>query len=209
MKPTQRVLAIIAVLILVTQTVRHTYVLWVAPRTSVLDRFDRPLSDRISAARSLDELVRLYEPVRAEADRARKASGEARDTLRMRDEPEPFRSETELREAIETWESKAKEVHAVLFYWCAGLLVLLIGLSLFRFKRVWFGLALEITAFAEFVYWTSPSLLGGNVREFDRLLTLKVGLSVLSLLLLILVIYLQRVFADAGHSEELSGRGPR
>ena len=49
MKPLQRTLAIIASLFLAVQTVRHAYVLWLEPRASVLDKFDRPLKDEKSA----------------------------------------------------------------------------------------------------------------------------------------------------------------
>jgi len=198
MKTTQRVLAILALLILATQTVRHAYVRWFEPRTSVLDRFDRPLSDQIAAAASLQDLLRLYEPVRADADRVRKASeGKPEsEALQFSEGAEPFRSERELRQAIETWEGKAKEVHAVSFYWSVGLLFLLLGMAAYRWGNRWYGLAAEITAFAEFIYWTSPSLFGGGVREFDRLLSHKILLSLASLLLLVIVVRIQAPFAD-------------
>jgi hypothetical protein len=49
MKALHRTLAILASLFLVVQTVRHAYVLWLEPRTSVLDRFDQPRKDEIAA----------------------------------------------------------------------------------------------------------------------------------------------------------------
>jgi hypothetical protein len=74
LKATERVFAILAVLVLLTQTVRHAYLLWFEPRVSVLDRYDHPLGNRISSAQSLAELVRLYDPVKREADRLQAAA---------------------------------------------------------------------------------------------------------------------------------------
>jgi len=195
-KTTERVLAIIAALALLTQTVRHAYVRWLEPRASVLDKYDRPLEDRISSATSLDELLKLYDPVRREADRVRTSGNRSRDEYEDRQNTEPFRSETQLRQAIQAWEEKAKEVRALWFYWSLGLIILCVGFALHRFGNRWAGLTLEIAAFSEFIYWTSPSFFGGNVKEFDRLLTHKLILSAVSAALLVGVIRIQRVFED-------------
>jgi hypothetical protein len=53
-----------------------------------------------------------------------------------------------------------------------------------------------IAAFAEFIYWTSPTFLGANTREFDRLLANKLAFSLMSLVLLMTVIWLNRIFLD-------------
>ena len=129
MKTTERVLAIIATLILLTQTVRHVYVRWLEPRASVLDKYDHPLRDRISSSASLDELLKLYDPVKKEADRLKATDGGNREGyVEERQNAEPFRSERELRQAIQTWEEKAKEVRALWFYWIVGVVVLLRGI---------------------------------------------------------------------------------
>ncbi len=190
MKVTQRVLGIIALIVLMTQTARHAYLLWLEPRTSVLDPYDRPHHDQVSNAESLDELVELYDPIRKEADRIDKASGTP-DDLNV----EPFLSKYELETAITDWENRTRQIHALWFYWFVGLLVCLLGVTIFRWCNVWYGLALEITAFAEFIYWTSPTFLGSNVKEFDRLLSRKLLLSAISLVLLVAILNLQRVFA--------------
>jgi hypothetical protein len=67
----------------------------------------------------------------------------------------------------------------------------------------WFGLTLLIAAFAEFIYWTSPTFLGANTREFDRLLGNKVAFSVVSLILLMAVIRLNHVFTDKAEQARL------
>ena len=197
MKATERVFAILAVLVLLTQTVRHAYILWFEPRVSILDRYDHPLGNRISSAKSLGELVRLYDPVKREVDRLQAA--EARNhqgTSGFNEDLEPYRSERDLRQAIQSWEGKNKEIRSLQFYWTAGLLVLCLGFVLHRWGNRWAGLTLEITAFAEFIYWTSPTFFRENVREFDRLLTQKLLLSVVSVALLVAVIKIQGIFAD-------------
>jgi hypothetical protein len=197
LKTTERVLAIIATLILLTQTIRHAYLLWFEPRASRLDRYDHPINNQISSATSLGELLKLYDPVKKEADRIRATEVRNREGYpEERGNTEPFRSERELRQAIQTWEEKAKEVRALWFYWTVGLLVLCVGFALRRLGNRWAGVTLEIAAFSEFIYWTSPSFFGGNVREFDRLLTHKLILSAVSVVLLIGVIRIQEIFAD-------------
>ena len=197
MKILGRTLAIIAFLTLTAQTVRHAYLLWLEPRDSALDKYDRPLKGEILKARSLDELLRRYEPVRKEADRVKQQQRDAdRRPLEAQDDVEPFRSERALRAAIEDWESKSKEVHAVRFYWSAGFLLFALGVVAFTRVNRWLGLSLQIAAFSEFIYWTSPTFLGAAAREFDRLLVCKLALSVVSLLALAVAIRAQRLFSD-------------
>ena len=199
MKTLQKTLGIVALVVLTAQTVRHAYLLWFEPRASVLDKYDQPLKDEIAAARSLDQLVTRYDPVRREADRAReqaRANKEERISVLDEENREPFKSEVALREAIREWEEKTKELYSLRFYCLVGFCLLLAGAWLFRYRSKWLGVSLEIAAFSEFVYWTSPTLLGASVREFDRLLANKLLFSLLSLLLLGLIAWLQGVFAQ-------------
>lgn len=207
MRTVQRTLAIIALLVLVTQTVRHAYLLWLEPRHSALDKYDQPLKDEIAAATSLDELLRRYEPLRKQVDAAkqeRAKSGNAGAVLPFGEElqSEPYKSERMLRDAITSWEAKAKEIHALRFYCLVGFVLCAFGvLAYFKLNR-WFGLTLIITAFSEFIYWTSPTFLGATTREFDRLLGNKLALSMISLVILLAVIASQRVFHE--QREELA-----
>lgn len=201
MNTLQKTLGIIALIVLAAQTVRHGYRLWLEPRGSVLDRYDQPLKTEISAARSLEDLVALYEPVRKQVDqtkRERKTTGEPDDAPYMLSQydQEPFRSEASLRQAIQDWEAKAHELHSLRFYWLVGLCLLLAGVAIFRWANQWLGIALEIAAFSEFIYWTSPAFFGGAGREFDKLLVNKLLFSVLSLILLLAIAWIQRVFSD-------------
>ena len=205
MNTLQKTLGIIALVVLTAQTVRHGYLRWLEPRGSVLDRYDQPMKTEISAAGSLEELVAMYEPVRKkvdEAKRERKTTGEPDDAPYMLGQynQEPFRSETSLRQAIQDWEHKANELHSLRFYWVVGLCLLIAGAAIFRWANEWLGIALEIAAFSEFLYWTSPTFFGGAGREFDRLLVNKLLFSLLSLVLLLGVAWVQRVFADSHHN---------
>lgn len=208
MKALEKTIVVLAFLALVSQTVRHAYMLWGEPRGSVLDKYDQPRKGEIGTATSLDELLRKYDSVRKQVDEARqeraKAAKVARDTgtpgvttLTYSDEmqTEPYKSERELREAINDWEQKAKEIRELWFFWTVGLVLLVTGMVLYRVQSQWFGLILIIAALSEFVYWTSPTFFGGT-REFDRLLWNKLLFSLISLALLFAVIWSNRTFTD-------------
>jgi hypothetical protein len=195
----QKTLAIIALLVLGTQTVRHAYLLWLEPRKSVLDKYDRPLEDEISSAASLDELLRRYEPARKAADQARQERlKEAKEgkSDHFDDQAEPFKSERALHDAIIDWEGKNKEIGELRFFWFTGFVFLVIGLlSYIRLNR-WLGVTLLIGAFSEFIYWTSPTFFGGHTQEFERLLVNKLAFSVVSLVLLVGVIWVCEMFSE-------------
>ena len=209
MKALQKTLALIALVILTAQTVRHAYLLWVEPRGSVLDKYDQPLKADIAAAGSLDELLQRYDRARKEVDQAR-ASGATDESPSFTPNnllKEPYRSERVLRDAITDWEAKTKEVLGLRFYCAVGFLLSLAGLIIYRKLSRWYGLALVITAFCEVIYWTSPTFLGPATHEFDRLLVNKLFLSILSLGLLFVVIRLQNIFSQtevSAHGRDLS-----
>ncbi len=208
MRAAQRTLAIVALLILVTQTVRHAYLLWLEPRGSVLDKYDQPLKGEIAEAASLDSLLARYDKVRREVEVANQERSKKGQPLRFegRSEQEPYKSERMLREAIEGWESKSKEIHSVRFYWIIGLVLSVLGLFISRRWNRWFGLSLLIAGFSEIIYWTSPTFLGSTTREFERLLVHKFTLSLVSLALLVTAILFLKVFADDGRASGSRGK---
>jgi cation transport ATPase len=208
MKALEKTIMVLAFLALVSQTVRHAYMLWGEPRGSVLDKYDRPRKSEIDSATSLDELLRKYESVRKQVDEARQERGKMAKTARDAETPEvttvlsvdemqtePYKSEHQLREAINDWEQKSNEIRELWFFWTVGLVLLVVGMVLYRVQIRWFGLTLIIVALSEFVYWTSPTFFGGT-REFDRLLWNKLLFSLISLALLFAVIWSNRTFAD-------------
>jgi hypothetical protein len=72
-----------------------------------------------------------------------------------------------------------------------------IGIVLYLRGTRWFGTTFLIIAFSEIIYWTTPTLFGGGVQEFDRLVANKLVLSALSLALLGLAIRILAVFEEA------------
>jgi hypothetical protein len=194
----EKILAIIAFLILASQTVRHGYRLWLEPRGSVLDKYDQPLKGQIESAGSLEELLGRYDKVRKEVDEKRQE--QLKEDIKDRPyinelQTEPYKSEHALGDAITAWENKAQEIHELRFYWLVGFAFFVLGLLAYKKFNRWFGLTLLIAAFSEFIYWTSPTFLGSHIREFDRLLGNKLAFSVVSLILLTGIIWLNRIFA--------------
>lgn len=199
MNALQKTLAIIATLALISQTIRHAYVLWVEPRESVLDKYDQPMKGEIESSGSLQELLARYDKVHKEAEEKRQqhlkekgevvAYGEQLQT-------EPFKSEATLHTAISEWEKKSGEIRELRFYWFVGLVLLALGWFAYKKLGRWWGLTLVIAGFGEFIYWTSPTFLGPGTREFDRLLVNKFAYSVISLALLIAVIWTFNIFSQ-------------
>ena len=199
MRGLEKTIVVLAFLALISQTIRHAYMLWFEPRESVLDRFDKPKSD-IAAATSLDELVRHYEAAHKQAEDARQKvreerskNGEAAVYPGWADEP--YKSEHELESAIKDWEQKDKEIRELRFFWTIGLVLLVIGVVIYKRLNRWIGFTLIIAALSEFIYWCSPTFFGGT-KEFDRLLWNKLVLSVVSLALLGVVVWMIGVFGE-------------
>jgi hypothetical protein len=208
MKGLEKTIVVLAFLALSSQTIRHAYMLWFEPRASVLDKYDQPRKSEIDAATSLDELLSKYDAVHKQADAVRQERAKATKALpdtegrggvmgRLAEDTtvEPFKSENELRQAIKDWEEKSQEIHELWFFWTVGLVLLVAGILLYRTQSRWFGVMLIIAALSEFVYWTCPTFFG-HTREFDRLLWNKLVFSVISLVLLLVVIWSNRTFAD-------------
>jgi hypothetical protein len=201
MRPLQKTLAIIALLILIPQTVRHAYMLWLQPRGSVLDKYDQPAKEQISAATSVDELLRRYDAVHQQAEQKRAELSKQEKPDAWSYNAEPFKSEQMLRDAIRDWEEKSREIRELRFYWFLSLGLLVVGALLYRRVNQWLGLSLLIVAFSEFIYWTSPTFFGPSAHEVDRLLANKLVLTAVSLVLLLAVIWMNRVFVNGNRPE--------
>ena len=198
MKPLLKTLAIVAFVSLLAQTVRHAYMLWFEPRGSVLDKYDQPVKSEIASAVSLDELLRRYDPVRKQVDELSKTSSAP---AYEQAQKEPYKTEQTLRQAIVEWEEKSKEIRAIRLYCLVAAALFVMGLLAYKKLNRWLGITLLIAAFAEFIYWTSPTFIGPT-REFDRLLANKLALSIVSLMFLVGAIWLLDIFAE---KEESSG----
>jgi len=196
MKPLLKTLAIVAFVSLLAQTVRHAYMLWFEPRGSVLDKYDQPVKSEIASAVSLDELLRRYDPVRKQVDELSKTSSAP---AYEQAQKEPYKTEQTLRQAIVEWEEKSKEIRAIRLYCLVAAALFVMGLLAYKKLNRWLGITLLIAAFAEFIYWTSPTFIGPT-REFDRLLANKLALSIVSLMFLVGAIWLLNIFAEKEES---------
>lgn len=204
MNALQKTLAVITFMVLATQTVRHTYLLWFEPKESVLDKY-QPLKGEIASIATLDELLRRYDETHKQVEAARQEwlKKPEKDRSFINElETEPYKTENMLHEAITGWEAKSKEIRELRFYWSVGFLFFVAGLLVYKKQNRWLGLTLLITSFSEIIYWTSPTIFGSNTHEFQRLLVNKLAFSVVSLILLIAVIWFLRVFAEQDSAEK-------
>jgi len=111
----QKTLFIIALLTLLTQTVRHLYVRWVEPTSSALDKYEPTAKEEIKSANSLDELVKQYDEA---LKKTPEAESKAADPMTTFGQP----SETEIiKTAIREWEARTKEIFELRFFWVCGL----------------------------------------------------------------------------------------
>jgi hypothetical protein len=95
MKPLRITLFIIAFVILASQTFRHAYVRWIETRTSVLDKYNTETEKQISAAKSLDELVRQYDAAHAEVEKEKAAKTKNPDAAEQERQRQEVETEAE------------------------------------------------------------------------------------------------------------------
>ncbi len=181
------VAALLAILMIGSQTLRHAYVLWVERTESVLDKFE-PTQQKIAATQTIDELLNLYEPAQQQvkvADEIRKANKGEERSYREYDE-EPYKSERELKQAIEEREERAKQLTRLHFFWWSGLVALVLGVIATVRHRPWLGVCAFVLGFLEMIWFTCPSYrtLGFPI-EVKQLLTFKLIYSASSLALLL------------------------
>ena len=181
---------ILGLVMITSYTVRHFYLRWFDPHTSVLDKYDKPITSEIKKANSLEELERLYSKAHNEVQRY-----DAVDSIKSMDpykkrQIEVYTNENELRQAISDWETKSREIYEVRFYWSIGLVLIIIGGALYKKINQWLGIAMLIIGFAEMIYWTSPSFFGNRGTEYENLLNAKLALSATALGMLIVAAYI-------------------
>jgi hypothetical protein len=180
----QKTLFIIAFLGLLPQTIRHLYVRWAEPSTSVLDKYETPVKEGIKKASSLDELVKQYDEARKKTPEAEGSTVDSRVIL----------AETSnvllLQGAIQEWEGRTKEIFELRFFWGCGFVLLLMGIFCYGQTYLWLGLSLITAGITEMIWWTSPSFRwAGGSKEFDKLLTNKIIFSIASIILLLATAY--------------------
>lgn len=183
MKALKATVLILALLALTTQAVRHVYVRYIEPRTSVLDKFDETAAKKvIQSATALSDIVEEYAPARKRvdelnADLKKELSHQTRDEYYMfeqkwkEDHKQEYERESELKQAIQDWENRSKEILELRVFWAFGFALFLIGIFLQARGFSWLGMSLLIPGIVEMIWWTCPSFrFAGSPLEFDRLL---------------------------------------
>jgi len=145
---------VLGLVLISIQSVSHLYVKYFEHTASVLDRYakdtEKEITVAITNAKSLAELVALYEPARKRVDEldaqmkmeeekeigdhpqdADQPRWQFRERFREK-HPEEYEREGRFKSAITDWESKSKEIRKLRVYWVAGLCLFVLGGIVFR-----------------------------------------------------------------------------
>lgn len=186
MRGLQITMFVLALLALSTQTFRHIYVMWIEPTGSVLDEFREDVEEDILASKDLDELTALYKA--AVGKRKGYESENPEIEVKKRSARQLYDDEHELRYAIERLEGQRKTLFEMWYFWLCGLVSVALGLFAFQRLSAWVGMVGLIAGFAEMVFMTSPLWRSwGPQGEFEKLLTWKLVLSIVSIALLVTI----------------------
>jgi hypothetical protein len=185
MKSFRGFMALVGLLFAGTHLVRHTYVLWIEPRTSVLDAFSEAKMVA-GPEKSLEELLAAYKQAHDEVETEKKrAGGSAEENEYRRFQEKPWSTERELQAAIRERERHARELIELHFFWWSGFVAILIGAALSN-RRPWLGFSFCMLGFLEMAWATFPAISRfGWAVELRDLLTLKVAYSAAMLVLLV------------------------
>lgn len=170
-----------------TQTVRHIHLYFFGDETSVLEKFQEfsTQKERIQRDRSLESLLSEYEEGKIKVIELEKGLKLVeRQDVRNKNE-ELFSRVRMLESEIRQRESRNREIRDMLLFSLAGLALILGGVVFYKNNKVWIGMALIIPGFMELIWWTKPDFFGGGAfREYGNLLVVKIGISLLALILL-------------------------
>jgi hypothetical protein len=213
-----RLTALVTMIVLTTQGIRHFYVRYIEPRTSVLDRFEtNDTSKAIAKAASLEELVSRYAPVH---EKVVALNAELEKKQADKDDPDQYQlverkfrqahpeygQESQLSSAIHEWEANSAKILEVRAFWIAGALLLIPGSILLAKGPYWMGLSFLIPAVVEMLWWSSPSLtFSGCPKEFDRLLENKLLLTTITFAI-VLVLW---SWFEITHKGPAAGKTPK
>jgi len=171
----QKTILVLVVLVLSAQLAHFTYVKFLQPTQSVLDD---ELDESIKGATSLEEIYKEFELSEAEVQEFEDSLSRGEKLSSFRKDIEPFKSNQRLRAAIRDWERKQAQIKRLIFQWSVGMLLALAGMGLYLKRITWIGTALIAAGLAEMIWWCSPSIaLGGSVQEFEKILNIKIMLT--------------------------------
>lgn len=173
---------------LVVQLLLNTYTKFLKPHGSILDQYATNVEALVSKDLPLEQLARDYEKTQKELQNFEKYE----DSLRRIDKYPYDRiatltaQKTALEEAIRDREEATVQPRKMVFYWIAGVLLVVVGMFSYRKISEWIGVTLCVLGFALAIWWASPAprLLMNNhitAQQQDTLLTLEIIFSLLTL----------------------------
>src|SRR5579872_5887568 len=139
MRKLQITLFLIAFSILTFQCVRDVYVKWFETHTSVLDKYRKKTEADLASSKDLNQLLVLYDAAHKRVEVYETTHPPANDPSAEygREQTEPYKSEASIKAAIKAWEDNARERRQVIFYWCCGVVSLIVGIILYRYLKNW------------------------------------------------------------------------
>ncbi len=199
MKTFQKVMFMIAFLVLMSSIIHTVFVRFLVPTKSVLARFGHPVKDDPLQAESMETLLTRYGEVIKKTEALLTGKTDEQIKLIRAQHPALFAEEEKLTWAILDQENKSQYLFKMWFYWVIGAICLgLGGLSYFKWSR-WFGLSLIVLGFCEMIYWGMPSVTTGG-HEAVWKMNQEIILSIVNLGLLFLVAILMGVFRNGDRS---------
>ncbi len=193
MKIFKIVLVVIALFTLNVQLVRHGYVRYFYNHESVLDKYNKKNIDyQIEKIESLDELTKKYDLLDEQIKKLEEGKTQ-KQINGIKKSEDPYYSHNKIEKAITDWEAKQAKIKEIRIFWFAGLALIIIGLIVYIRIELWAGIAFIISGISEMIWWTSPSFVGEGTRsEFLRLLNTKLLYTALTLVLVLLLWYIDK-----------------
>jgi hypothetical protein len=181
---------------------RHIYIKWLEPKTSVLDKYNDDIENKIEKSQSIEALLSIYDKTREDIKSYESTPGNPKVPEDEKTDTEPYKSERKVRNSIEEWESHEKDIHKLRFFWICGFASVIIGFVFYARIDQWIGIVGVITGFSEMIFWTCPKILGffGARSEFERLIDNKILFSIATWFLLIAAWFL--LYKIKGKSKE-------
>lgn len=181
MKKLSTSLLVIFLVVLFTQLVQHTYLRIFQNEESVLEKY-RGKKSEISFDKSLsiNELSMIY----ADAIKRIKVAESGKQSKKSRlyaGDDDAYARKTAIEQIIIRKESDNRGVREVLFFWVAGLLLVIAGSIIYLKLETWIGAPVAISGFIEMIWKTGPPFFLNYGGDSPMLLNIKILLTALTI----------------------------
>ena len=190
MKGLKITILILSVITLSSQSIHYVYMKYFYDTSSVLDEF---VDKEIKSSKNIEYLLVQYKKANVKVKEYEKGKPDKALSKINKYNTEPYKTKNKIKKGIKDWESKQEQHTKLIVQWTLGLLVLIAGLFLYAKNLLWQGMAFISAGIFEMLWWASPSTrLGGAISEFERLLNTKLLLSLVTLIILLTVWWLDK-----------------